>query len=309
MNELVSALRGNFTIVNLGCIGDDDLPLPETLRRTITLLEADVEGGAETRHGYHRKLKINRPVAGQPGKRLFRHTNFPGTCSLLEPLEGVVESFGMENYARLLELIEFDCTTIPELLRAENIATLDFLKTDIEGLDHEIIHSCRQFFGQTLFIQCELRFRPFYKGEPYFHETVNLLAENGYEVLDIAHIDRWKYRTHHRRYQVEGRALWADFLFVLKPEYLSQNFGAKFPLALAKQVILATMLGKKNYGEYLLGRFPGSLPADWVRELEPLTRPSFPGPRPLLLSFRRALRPLELFLKHQIGRSQFVSIK
>ena len=43
------------------------------------------------------------------------------------------------------------------------------------------------------------------------------------------------------------------------------------------------MLGKKNYGEYLLHKFKDSLPENWLRELEPLTRPSFPGARPFLL--------------------------
>src|SRR5262249_50756043 len=121
MNDLSSALQGNFTFVNLGCLGDADLPLPKPLRRALTIVEADPESGAETQHHYFPKITINRPVAGQVGKRQFRHTNFAGTCSLLEPAAGSVESFGMENYAQLLKLIDFDCTTIPEILRGENL--------------------------------------------------------------------------------------------------------------------------------------------------------------------------------------------
>lgn len=309
MNSLYESLKDRFTVVNLGCIGDADFRLPKSFRRTLTVVEADVEGASNTSSAYYRKVTINRPVAGRLGIHTFRHTNFPGTCSLLEPLDGVVEGFGMENYTRLLELVEFDCTTIPELLRSNSISTLDFLKTDIEGLDHEIISSCHQFFGQTLFIQCELRFRPFYKGEPSFEKTVNLLTSHGYEVLDLIHIDRWKYRTAHRRYQLEGRAQWADFLFVLKPEKLADNFGADLPLALAKQVVLAAMLGKKNYGEYLLARFRDRLPAVWHKELSLLTRPSLPNWGQVVKTLRRWLRPTELFLKHQIGKSEFVSIR
>jgi hypothetical protein len=68
------------------------------------------------------------------------------------------------------------------------------------------------------------------------------------------------------------------------------------------------MLGKKNYGEHLLHKFKSSLPDDWVRELEALTRPRFPGIRPFFTSVRRMFHPAELFLKHRIGRSQFVAI-
>lgn len=309
MKDLYAALRDNFSIVNLGCIGDADMPLPEKFRRTLTVIEADVEGRAATGDIYHRKIVITQPVAGRAGKRMFRRNNFAGTCSLLEPLDGVVAAFGMEDYCRLIERIEFDCQTISDLLRANQIRSLDFLKTDIEGLDHEIVASCRNFLGQIHFIQCELRFRPFYQTEPYFHETVNLLAEHGYEVLDIPHIDRWQYKTPQRRFQVQGRAQWADFLFVLRPEKIAENFGAATDLAVSKQVILSCMLGKKNYGEFLLQKFRDRLPVTWFDQLLPLTKPSFPGFGQLGTTVRRALRPLELFLKHQIGKSEFVSIK
>jgi FkbM family methyltransferase len=309
MNDLASALQGNFTFVNLGCIGDVDLPLPKSFRRMLTIVEADPEEGANTQHEYFRKVTVTRPVAGQAGKRQFRHTNFAGTCSLLAPKPGSSESFGMENYTRLLKLIEFDCTTIPDILRENNLPTLDFLKTDIEGLDSEIIKSCREFLGRTLFIQCELRFRPYYEGEPYFHETVNLLAEHGYEVLDLVHIDRWKYRTANRNYQLEGRAEWADFLFVLKPEALEEHFGKDIAPALAKQIILSAMMGKKNYGEFLLEKFQDKLPHDWREQLKPLLRPAFPNRHQIYTSMRRWFRPLELLLKHRIGKSEFVAIK
>jgi hypothetical protein len=209
-------------------------------------VEVDVEGSAVTGKDYHRKICIRRPIAGQAGRRTFRRNSFAGTCSLLEPLDGAVEAFGMERYCTLVERIEFECDTIPSLLRKEQIKSLDFLKTDVEGLDCEIVRSCEEFLGKTLFIQCELRFRPFYQTEPYFHETVTLLARHGYEVLDIIHIDRWQYKTPNRRFQMQGRAQWADFLFVLQPERLAGAFENTLPEAVAKQVILACMLGKKK---------------------------------------------------------------
>lgn len=309
MKDLYTALKGNFTIVNLGCIGDADFLLPKEILQTLTVVEADAEGGAVTGRHYHRKICIQQPIAGQKGKRTFRRNNFAGTCSLLEPLDGVVEAFGMERYCDVVERVEFDCDTVPNLLRKEQILSLDFLKTDVEGLDYEIIRSCGEFLGKTLFVQCELRFKPFYQTEPCFHETVNLLAKHGYEVLDITHIDRWQYKTPNRGFQVQGRAQWADFLFALQPERLAGTYGEALPEAVAKQIILACMLGKKNYAEYLLHKFKDSIPDDWFCELEQLTRPRFPGVRPFFTSLRRVFRPVELFLKHRIGRSQFVAIR
>jgi len=309
MNDLYTALKNNFTIVNLGCIGDTDFLLPRKFLKALTVVEIDAEGGAVTGDRYHKKIIIQKPISGKPGKHVFRRNNFAGTCSLLEPLPGAVEMWGMEDYCRLIERTEIECETIPQLLASHNLKTLDFLKTDIEGLDPEIIRSCQSFLGQTLFIQCELRFRPFYQTEPFFQDTVNLLAQHGYEVLDILHIDRWRYKTPNRPFQAQGRAVWADFLFVLSPDRLSENFGKKLPEAVAKQIILACMLGKKNYGEHLLHRFKSSLPENWFQDLEPLTKPAFPGFQPLLAALRRMAHPLEIFLKHRIDRSEFVAIR
>jgi hypothetical protein len=136
-----------------------------------------------------------------------------------------------------------------------------------------------------------------------------LLASHGYEVLDIIHIDRWKYQTPHWKWQLEGRAVWADFLFFLKPEKLSANFGADAPLAVAKQIILACMLGKKNYGEHLLQRFDGILPEKWQPELRGIVQPRWPNLNQIRQLLRRQFMPLELFLKHRINRSRHVSIR
>ena len=309
MKDMCDALRGNFTIFNLGCVGDADFVLPRHLLKTLTVVEVDAEAGAATSARYHQKISIQQPIAPEQGRRVFRRNNFVGTCSLLDPLDGVVEAFGMENYCAVVDRVELECDTIPNVLRAHQIKSLDFLKTDIEGSDNEIIRSCGEFLGRTHLIQCELRFRPFYKTEPYFQDTVNLLAEHGYEVLDITHIDRWRYNTPHRQFQVQGRAAWADFLFVLKPERLAETFGDNLAEAVAKQVILACMLGKKNYGEFLLQKFKTSLPETWFGELDHLTKPCFPGIRPFLTSLRRTCFPVELFLKHQIGKSQFVALR
>jgi hypothetical protein len=309
MNDLISALQDNFAILNLGCIGDADFSLPQKLVKTMTLVEVDAEGAAYTQSRYHRKIQITSPIADTAGKRKFIRNSFAGTCSLLRPRPGSVETYGMEQYFQEIGTTEMQCETIPDLLKRENVTTLDFLKTDVEGMDSAIIASCGQYLGRTLAVQAELRFQPFYEGEPYFNETVSLLARHGYEVMDILHVDRWKHRTPHQSWQLEGRAVWADFLFFLTPEKLTANFGEAAPLAAAKQIILACMLGKKNYGEFLLAHFDNILPEPWKSELRPLVRPRLLNLTQIRRSLRRQFMPVELFLKHRINRSRHVSIR
>ena len=309
MKPLADALKDQFTIVNLGCIGDTDYRLPRNIVRALTVVEVDAEGGAQTQSPYYRKIQIAAPIAGTPGKHTFIRNTFAGTCSLLRPRPGKVEAFGMQQYFQEIGTVELECETLPEMLRREKVATLDFLKTDVEGLDSAIIRSCREYLGKTLCLQCELRFSPFYETEPCFHETVSFLAEYGYEVLDIVHIDRWKYQTPHRQWQLEGRAVWADFLFVLSPEKLAEAFGEDLPLSAAKQIILCCTLGKKNYGEYLLQRFDRQLPESWKAELRAIVRPGWPGFTWMRAALRHFFMPVELFLKHRINRSRHVSVR
>jgi len=309
MKPLCDTLKDNFTIVNLGCIGDSDYRLPRSIVNALTVVEVDAEGGARTRNPFHRKIQIAAPIAGEAGKKTFIRNTFAGTCSLLRPRPGKVEEFGMQPYFQQVRADELECETLPDLLQRHEITTLDFLKTDVEGLDSAIIRSCEKYLGKTLCLQCELRFDPFYETEPPFHETVAWLADRGYEVMDIVHIDRWKYPTANWEWQLEGRATWADFLLFLKPEKLSTNFGAEVPLAVAKQIILACMLGKKNYGEHLLQRFDSILPENWKKELRDIVKPRWLNLTQMRQSFRRQFRPVELFLKHRINRSRHVSIR
>jgi FkbM family methyltransferase len=306
---LSEALKDHFTLVSLGCIGDSDYALPEAITRSLTVVEVDAEGGANTHNPFHRKIVIAVPISDKPGPHTFIRNSFAGTCSLLRPSPELVKAYDMHRYCDMAETVPVTCETLPNLLAREGITTLDSLKTDIEGLDAGIIRSCAQFLGKTLCIQCELRFEPFYETEPPFHEVVSFLAEHGYEVIDIIHIDRWKYKTPHQGWQLEGRAVWADFLFFLKPDRLKANFGNDLPLAVAKQILLACMVGKKNFGEYLLQRFDAELPIEWKRDLAPLIKPSMPGLTQLRNSVRHALMPLELFIRHRLGRSRHVSVR
>lgn len=310
MTTLCDALRDNFTIVSLGCIGDEDYVLPRDIKRLMTVVEADAQGGAQTGSDYRRKIVISKPIAEKPGPRKFVRHSFAGTCSLLPPRPDMVNAYAMHRYCDSVEQIATECETIPMLLEREKIRSLDFLKTDIEGLDAAIIRSCESYLGRTLCIQAELRFEAYYEGEPEFHETTSYLAGFGYEVVDLLHIDRWKYKTRHWKTQLEGRSVWADFLFFLKPECIAKGFDAsEQPTAIAKHIILAAMLGKKNYAEHVLERFANVVPNEWHQDLRRVVRPGFPSTSRMRNALRRLFMPVELFLKHRINRSCHVSLR
>jgi FkbM family methyltransferase len=307
--SIYDILRNNFTIVNLGCLRDEDLRTPDSFKKVITLMEIDAFGESIAQAKYHRRVSIKQPISGLVGKRIFRRNSLAGTSSLLNPEPELVKAYALEKrYWKIVEKTEVECETLPNLIAANGINSFDFLKTDLEGLDFEIIKSCEQWLGKIQVIQAELRFEPLYETERPFHEVVSYLAGFGYEVLDIMHMDRWVYDTAHRFSQFEGRAMHADFLFVLKPSLLTAASPEKNAESIAKQILLLSMLGKKNYAEYLLERFQTALPAEWLPELEKAVA-RFAGFKFLADELRQFLHPFEFFLRHMIGRSEHSSVK
>lgn len=86
-------------------------------------------------------------------------------------------------------------------------------------------------------------------------------------------------------------------------------------VAYKKEKILAYMKANKKISiKKPIGRHAGIQVflqnnfADTCSLLEPLIWPAFPGVGPFPSSLRRTFRPVQLFLKYQIGRSEFVSI-
>jgi hypothetical protein len=295
-------------VANLGCIGDWDYGLPTDLKAALTLIEIDAGGGAWTGGGYFQKVGIDRVVSSAPGRQGFRKNTFVGSCSLMRPRGELVRAFGIERYHTLEKELTADAITLPDILKQNQLDHLDFLKTDLEGSDFAVVQSCAAFIDRLLAVQCELRFEPFYEGEPPFHEVAAWLAGRGFELVGLF-TEHWKYATPHRFFQGHGRPAYSDCLFFLRPEIWLKWPEEARVLALAKQVIIAAMVGKKNFAEHLLLERGGLLPADWRDSLAALVKPGMPSMPQLLAGLRRAFWPLELKLRYLIGSSRHVATK
>lgn len=308
MKNLPDALRGKFVVVNLGSGGDADYGLPAELKRSLTLVEIDAAAHAATSGQYHKKISVNQVVAGQAGPKIFRRNVQVSSSSLLEPKQSLIDAYELGRYFQVMDRSMVQCTTLPQLLRANQMDGFDLLKTDLEGVDFDVIRSCEALLPRTLCLQCEVRFQPFYEGEPFAHEIFAYLHERGFELIGLK-TEHWKYKTPGRFWQNQGRPAWADCLFALRLEKILEMDAAIQPLALAKQIILVAMLGKKNYGEYLLEQNRSRLPVEWLPVLDDIIKPRCPNPKELFRSFRSLFLPLEMKLWHLLGRCQHATYR
>jgi hypothetical protein len=274
MPSLFEALLGAFTIVNLGAGGDADYALPDELLKTITLIEVD--GGNQTiisTDKYHAKHRVNHVVAGSTQTRRFYQRAFWGTSSLLEVKKQTVARYGLESFFEVISATEIQTVTLTDILEQLQIKNVDFLKTDLEGLDFEIIHSSARYLDTMLALQCELRFDPVYEGEPYFHEAAQFLYDNDFELVGLKP-EFWKANSPRRPFHMDGNLAWADCIFMKKADALAKLPTDERTLAHAKHIILAVLLGKKSYADWLLQQCQSSFPKDWVESFHALTLPN-----------------------------------
>jgi len=182
--------------------------------------------------------------------------------------------FGLEHMTKLKNKLEFDCITVNEMLANEKIDRVDFFKTDLEGLDFEILKSAKETVNDALVVQSELRFQPMFIGEPNFVEVCSFMQEMDFELIYIA-TEVWKYNTQHRNDFRDGRLVWGDFIFFKKLNTTSSKEAFKLVL---KQIIIAKSLGLHSHAEFLYEKHIDLFPAEILQELSVFMKPKFSLP-------------------------------
>ncbi len=274
MKETVSRLKGDFVVLDLGAAHTLGL-LKEVpgLTEAITLVEVDaLLAEAPPKTADVNRICLRKAVAGRRGKRAFKQRKFPQCSSFLEPIPKLVEAYGLQDYFVEVGAVELECETITELLGQHGIRRVDLFKTDLEGVDFEVLASAPQLVEQALCVQSELRFQPFFQGEPLFHEVLGYLAGLGFELIGLRPAV-WKYATPHRPLQRDGHTAWADTVFFLKPKHVRERFGQEAWRCFAKQVILARLLGLGNFAEHLQRQAAAEFPEPVREELARFVRP------------------------------------
>jgi len=267
MDATIRTLTGDFTILDLGSASATDLLGLRPFRPALTLIELDaVSATAPATTDYHRKIAIQAAIAGQPGRRKFYQRKFPQSSSFLPARTELVEAYGLQAFFEIEKTFEVECETLTSVLNTHNIQRVDFLKTDLEGLDYEVLTSAPDIVRQSLVIQSEVRFQPLFVGEPDFTTIVAYLTSLGFELVGLRP-EVWKYATRQRDLMRDGRMVWADAIFFNSATQLASLFQDQTPLAFLKQIILAQALGLHNYAAYLFEHMQAQLPADIQREL------------------------------------------
>jgi len=288
-------LRG-FTVVNLGSGGDEPFALPAWARNGSTLVDVDAaDRPAAIAGNYERRLTLSDIVAGSPGVREFTTRSFLSVSGLLEPKPELVEKYALQEYFAVVDRTLVQTRTLPNMLAEHGIGHVDLLKTDLEGLDLEVLLACGRLLERAYCIRCELRFEPFYEGEPKFHDALTALDRRGFDLLSLS-TETWQPATPYRDTLVDrrdGQTAWADCILI-------RRLTADDVVGRARQVVLLSGLAQRAVAAYLLGTVADRIPRQCRDLLTPLVTPVQPAARGSQL--RRLARTVRGRLRTLAGR-------
>jgi FkbM family methyltransferase len=249
MNTINTTLNKEFVILDLGSSYAKQNKFLKKCSSQITYIELDALSNSEINNtDLYKSIKIKKGVHAQKGLKTFYEREYLQCSSFLKFKPEVNDMYDLVALTKTKNELQLDCTTVNEILAENNLNKIDFLKTDLEGLDFDIIKSLGDKIKDVNVIQSEIRFQPLFEGEKPFYEICSYLNEMGFEFINFGVLDEWKLNTTNNKNYRDGRMVWGDFVFFKKLNVQDANFETD----ILKQILIAKSLNFNSYAEYLL---------------------------------------------------------
>jgi FkbM family methyltransferase len=247
--EISKILNKNFVIFDIGSSFAKSNKILKKYSQDICYLEIDALSVSEiTDQKLYKNIKIRKGIHTLTGPKEFIERQYIETSSFLDIRPGMIEQYGMDYHFKEVKRFALECVTVSDILKENNLNHIDFLKTDVEGLDFDIIQSIESMLPKVNVIKSEIRFEPFYIGEKPFYEVCKYLSDHGFQFINFSNLDEWKYKTTNQKKFRDGRMVWGDFIFFRKLDKSSPQF----TVDLVKQILIAKSLNLNSHAEYLL---------------------------------------------------------
>lgn len=247
VSALHAALADPVNLLLLGSVGDAVL-FPHGLADRVRIFSVDAVSPA---HG-ESVVPITSIITPSEGEFTFIERTFAECSSIARPRRDLLDAYGLSEFFQEQRRVVCRGTTLAALAAQHDVGRWHFIKCDLESLDFPVVHSLGDSVRRTLVLQMELRFEPFFEGEPYFHEAAAWLHERGFALLDVR-VERWRYRTPHQTLPTRGRATFCNAIFVNRR--LADAADALV------QSLLVGGLGYVNFAEHILQPWEASYPA------------------------------------------------
>jgi FkbM family methyltransferase len=187
----------------------------------------------------------------RPGKLLI--TRRVSMTSLLQPSQDLISRFwDKPGHTEIVEEIPVELRRLDDLAGDHDIRP-DMLKIDVQGGEYDILRGatgCLQ--GSVIAAEIELSFIERYKGLTPFCGVVAFMEEQGFELIDLWRLKRYRHRNTANvsdpgtsRGLRAGRLAFCDTLFLRRDAALLE-YAAASRLQAAKAMIICLIYGKAD---------------------------------------------------------------
>jgi len=118
------------------------------------------------------------------GTYLFNQAVSPAASGLYSRDEKLVNRFPVGELVKILKTTYINTTDFDSFATEYNIPAVDFLKTDAEGADYDIVKGAVNQLKSVIGLSCEIHFAP-WCGKGFFSELEQLLRPLGFRLYDI----------------------------------------------------------------------------------------------------------------------------
>ncbi|MGT2486090.1 tetratricopeptide repeat protein [Methylobacterium oryzae] len=259
--QIIKAHLNSFLkMADFGSSGEAIVSVPSGIASAIHFISLDALSVGSNRSKFGRYTPINCVIAPTAGDYEFREKYFIYGSSLLEAKHEIIDAFGLQELSKIKAVHKVKAKRMSDALDEIGISSLDYFKSDLEGIDGLVLRDAQKHIGGAAVVQAELRFMPAYKGEPYFDETVAYMRGHDFEVLHLTN-ENWRYATQHRDQISRGRTVFADTVFVKNIEsYLSIH--GRTTEAVVRYCLACGVSGSVNYAEFIIENHKELVPKD-----------------------------------------------
>lgn len=128
-------------------------------------------------------------VVGDGNAHTLHVCSAPGMTSLLKPDAHMLSLF--QPFTEFGQVVSKDRVETMRLDDIAEIASLDFLKIDVQGAELMVFRGGRGKLAQAVAVQTEVSFMPLYEGQPLFGDVDRELREQGFVPHAFAAVKCW----------------------------------------------------------------------------------------------------------------------
>ena len=197
-------------------------------------------------------------VGGVSGQQELHVPDDRRAASLLTHDPSMVERFGREHLHLSKETLPVQTWTLDALRREGHIDRVDFMKIDVEGAELDILKAGGDILQDCVALKVECSFLPQRVNQPLVWDVVQFLTAEGFEVVDLQDIHRWRRRNlpaHPYRVRADmeysrGQVAQCDVIFLRAAAH------ARSPEQALRLIVLSAALGFFDFGISVLRGHP-----------------------------------------------------